>query len=154
MKGQVFNFMLAIYWLPNTIGSSNQGGWGGRGRAMDQTAVQHCQYRHYLGRENTVLQMPTNPWRRKLHRPENIQTHEKWLREVHGNRPGLPSPRNEKMPNLWWRNAPNGDYTTKGHLKRCPMHKKGHFLKFYCIFINKGKCPMSQKMPIFLKKRN
>ncbi len=23
---------------------------------------------------------------------------------------------------------------------------------FYCIFINKGKCPMSQKMPIFSKK--
>ncbi len=30
--------------------------------------------------------------------------------------------------------------------------KWGIFSKFYCIFINKGKCPMSHKMPIFPKK--
>ncbi len=26
--------------------------------------------------------------------------------------PGLPTPRNEKMPRLQWKNAPNGDFTT------------------------------------------
>ncbi len=115
--------MLATNWHTNIISSSNQGGWGGRGRAMDQTAVEHCQYRHnYFRRENKALQMP-NPWRRKLHRPENIQTHEKWLLKSHGNRPELPSPRNKKMPQM-------EISLHKAIWKDARYTKMGHFLKF------------------------
>ncbi len=45
-----------------------------------------------------------------------------------------------------------GFYYIRASEKMPDTQKWGIFSMFYCIFINKGKCPMSQKMPIFSKK--
>ena len=45
-----------------------------------------------------------------------------------------------------------GFYYIRTSEKMPDAQKWGIFFMFYCIFINKGKCPMSQKMPIFPKK--
>ncbi len=45
-----------------------------------------------------------------------------------------------------------GFYYIRASEKMPDTQKWGIFSKFYCIFINKGKCPMVEKMPFFPKK--
>ncbi len=45
-------------------------------------------------------------------------------------RQGCQTPRNEEMPLLWWKNAPN----VEGLLKKCPTHKNGAFFPSFIAF--------------------
>ncbi len=69
-----------------------------------------------------------------------------------GKSPGLPTPRNEKCP-IYSEKNPQIEFLLRmGFWKNAWHTKRGHLFKFYCIFIDKGKGPVSEKIPKFPRK--
>ena len=65
---------------------------------------------------------------------------------------GFPTPRNEKMSIFSEKMPQMGFLLHRDFWKNAGYTNMRHFFMFFCIFINKEKCPVVKKMPILFEK--